>query len=67
MRRDDNLYTRMVTPSDQVRRLRRVLDVLVALASVLDGRSKYGPCLPKSPSAQPDSGMVYCDMWRERC
>ena len=40
VRRDDNLYTRMVTPSDQVRRLRRVLDVLVALASVLDGRSR---------------------------
>ena len=40
MRRDDNIYARMVTPSDQVRRLRRVLDVLVALASVLDGKSR---------------------------
>ena len=40
VRHDDNIYARMVTPSDQVRRLRRVLDVLVALASVLDGRSR---------------------------
>ena len=30
----------MVTPSDQVRRLRRILDVLVALTSVLDGKSR---------------------------
>ena len=40
MRRDDNVYARMLTPSDQVRRLRRVLDELVTLASVLDGRSR---------------------------
>ena len=40
VRHDDNIYARMVTPSDQVRRLRRVLDVLVALASVLDGKSR---------------------------
>ena len=39
-RRGSNNYTRMVTPSDQVRRLRRVLDVLVALASVLEDRSR---------------------------
>ena len=35
-----HIYARMVTPSDQVRRLRRVLDVLVALASVLEDRSR---------------------------
>ena len=40
VRRDDNVYARMLTPSDQVRRLRRVLDVLAALASVLDGKSR---------------------------
>ena len=63
----------MVTPSDQVRRLRRVLDVLVALASVLDGRSRVvdgrvqldlaalGPAL-KEQLGEPGFKTIYRDL-----
>ena len=73
VRHDDNIYARMVTPSDQVRRLRRVLDVLVALASVLDGRSRVvdgrvqldlaalGPAL-KEQLGEPGFRTIYRDL-----
>ena len=72
VRRDDNLYVHMVTPGDQVRRLRRVLDVLAALASVLDGRSRVvdgrerrmaGPLRPQAgPCRRSEAAESRCRM-----